>query len=80
MIASILLFRSYVSLIGVSIAGALASNLVQLLFAKLFIFGESVMYIAPPLLIMGFVSALILGLLASSFINRSTWLDSRIET
>lgn len=80
MIASILLFRSAVSLIGISIAGALASNLVQLLFAKLFIFGESVKYIAPPLLIMGFISALILGLLANMFISRSTWLESKLET
>ena len=80
MITSLLLFRSAVSLIGVSIAGALASNLVQLLFAKLFIFGESVKYIAPPLLIMGFISASILGLLAGEFAGRSKWLDSRTRT
>ena len=79
MIASILLFRSAVSLIGISIAGALASNLLQLLFAKLFIFGESVKYIAPPLLIMGLISALILGLLAEKFINRSKWLEGKLE-
>lgn len=80
MIASILLLKSAVSLIGLSIAGALASNLVQLLFAKLFIFGESVKYIAPPLLIMGFISALILGLLADKFIDRSKWLEGKLET
>ena len=79
MIVSVLLFRSAVSLIGISIAGALASNLVQLLFAKLFIFGESVKYIAPPLLIMGFISALILGLLADKFIKRSKWLEGKLE-
>ena len=79
MIASLLLFRSAVSLIGISIAGALGSNLVQLLFAKLFIFGDSVKYIAPPLLIMGFISALILGFLADNFINRSKWLEGKLE-
>ena len=78
--ASILLLKSAVSLIGLSIAGALASNLVQLLFAKLFIFGESVKYIAPPLLIMGFISALILGLLADKFIDGSKWLEGKLET
>ncbi len=80
MITLLLLFRSAVSLIGVSIAGALASNMVQLLFAKLFIFGESVKYIAPPLLIIGFISAFILGLLADEFINRSKWLEGRLVT
>lgn len=80
MITLLLLFRSAVSLIGVSIAGALASNIVQLLFAKLFIFGESVKYIAPPLLIIGFISAFILGLLADEFINRSKWLEGRLVT
>lgn len=79
MIVLVLLFKSVVSLIGISIAGALASNLVQLLFAKLFIFGESVKYIAPPLLTMGFISSLILGLLADKFIKKSTWLENRIE-
>jgi len=79
MLVSILLLRSAVSLIGVSIAGALASNLVQLFFARIFIFGNSVKYIAPPLLIMGFISAIILGFLAEKFIKRSNWLESRLE-
>ncbi|MCK5154354.1 MAG: Gx transporter family protein, partial [Spirochaetales bacterium] len=74
MILLILLFKSSITLIGVSISGALASNLIQILFAKIFIFGNSVKYIAPPLLVMGFISALILGLLADKFINRSKWL------
>lgn len=78
MITSILLLRSTVSLIGISIAGSLSSNLVQLLFAKLFIFGESVIYIAPPLLIMGFISAFILGLSADKFITRSNWLEAKL--
>ena len=73
----IFMLKSTISLIGISIAGALASNLVQILFAKLFIFGESVKYISPPLLIMGFISAFIMGYLAEKFIKRSKWLESR---
>lgn len=80
MIISKLLLRSSISLIGISIIGAFASNMVQLLLARLFIFGESVKYIAPPLLIMGFISALILGLLADKFINRSRWLEGKLES
>jgi heptaprenyl diphosphate synthase len=79
MIASILVFKSAVSLVGISIVGSLASNIVQLLFAKQFIFGESVKYISSPLLIMGFISALILGLFAEIFIEKSRWIHSRIE-
>ncbi len=80
MILLILLFKSSITLIGVSISGALASNLIQILFAKIFIFGNSVKYIAPPLLVMGFISALILGLLADKFINRSKWLEGKLVT
>ena len=79
MIIIVLLFKSAVTLVGVSMAGALASNLIQILFAKLFIFGNSVKYISPPLLIMGFISALIMGYLAEKFIKESKWLEGRVE-
>jgi len=77
MILLIYTLRSNIGLVGISIAGALASNSVQILFAKLFIFGDSVRYIAPPLFIMGFISAFILGFFADKFIKTSTWLKSR---
>lgn len=80
MIFLILLFKSTISLVGVSLAGALSSNLVQLLFAKLFIFGDSVRYISPPLLMMGFISSIIMGVVAEKFIKKSIWLKSRLET
>jgi len=69
-------FKSNVSLVGISVLGALASNLVQLVLSKIFIFGAAVKYIAPPFLITGFITSVILGIFASSFIQRSKWLKT----
>jgi heptaprenyl diphosphate synthase len=64
----------HVSLVGISIMGALASNLAQIASARLLIFGESAWLIAPAFLITGTVSALLLGLFAERFVRRSRWL------
>ena len=64
----------HISLVGVSIMGALASNLAQVAAARLIIFGESAWLIAPAFLITGTVSALLLGLFAERFVARSQWL------
>ena len=63
-----------IGLIGVSVMGALASNLAQILAARFVIFGESAWLIAPAFLITGTVSAILLGLFAVRFVNRSRWL------
>ena len=65
----------HVSLVGVSIMGALASNLAQVAAARLIIFGESAWLIAPAFLITGTISALLLGLFAERFVHRSRWLE-----
>ena len=64
----------HVSLVGISIMGALASNLAQIASARLLIFGESAWLIAPAFLITGTVAALLLGLFAERFVRRSRWL------
>ena len=70
----------YISLVGVSIMGALASNLAQVAAARLLIFGESAWLIAPAFLITGTVSALLLGLFAERFVVRSRWLREFRQT
>ena len=65
----------HLSLVGVSIMGALASNLAQVGAARLIIFGESAWLIAPAFLITGTISALLLGLFAERFVQRSRWLE-----
>ncbi len=68
------LFNKRITLVGVSVTGAFASNIVQLGLSKVFIFGDSVKYIAPPFLAAGLVSSVLLGLAASGFLSESRWL------
>ncbi|MFP3042330.1 Gx transporter family protein [Treponema primitia] len=68
-----LLGRDRISLIGISVLGALLSNGAQLALARVFIFGESARYITPPFLAMGIITGLGLGIFCEYFIRRSRW-------
>jgi heptaprenyl diphosphate synthase len=68
------LLKGSTTLIGISILGAMASNLVQLALARYIVFGRSAWMIAPPFLLVGLVSSSILGYLAEVYRRRSTWL------
>ena len=74
------MLRGSTSLIGISILGALASNLVQLTLARYVVFGRSAWMIAPPFLLVGLISSSILGYLAQVYKQRSTWLHKVFET
>jgi heptaprenyl diphosphate synthase len=74
MIVLHLLLRNHVSLLGISIMGAFSSNLIQLLLASVIVWGPGVFIIAPPFLVVGTISAAMLGLLAASFIKKSRWI------
>jgi heptaprenyl diphosphate synthase len=58
---------------GISVAGALASNALQLLLARFFILGEGVRLIVPPFLMAGLFTGIALGLFCGSFASRSLW-------
>ena len=62
-----------VSVVGVSLAGALASNAVQVFLSIFFIFGPNAILIAPLFLGIGTVSGLLIGLVAAGFLQRSRW-------
>ncbi|MFP4364856.1 MAG: Gx transporter family protein [Spirochaetia bacterium] len=62
-----------VSLIGVSLAGALASNSVQLVLSMILLFGSGAYLIAPLLFGIGTAGALLLGVFAEAFRNESKW-------
>ena len=62
-----------ISLIGISAAGALASNGVQLVLAYYFVLGDSVRYAAAPILALGIVTGTLLGAGAEYFIRHSRW-------
>jgi heptaprenyl diphosphate synthase len=65
----------YISLVGLSIIGALSSNLVQVVLSVVFIFGPNSWIIVPVFLITGLVSGSAIGFLALQFSLHSTWLN-----
>jgi heptaprenyl diphosphate synthase len=70
------LFGVHISLVGISVAGAFASNGAQLVLARFFLFGESAVYLAPPFLAAGIVSGTALGIFAGSFAAGSRFLQT----
>ena len=69
------IFRKLISMIVISVLGALASNIVQLYIARLVIFGDAALIIAPPVLIAGTISSILIGMFAQSFVSKSKWLS-----
>ncbi len=73
MLALYPLCKKSLSLVGLSLTGALANNLAQLAMARLILFGTNTRYIAPLLLITGLVTGLLLGLFTEYFCRKSRW-------
>ncbi|MDY2843155.1 MAG: Gx transporter family protein [Treponema sp.] len=67
-------FKSKISSVGISLAGALANNCAQLLVARFFLFGKNAKYIAPVLLVTGFATGAVLGIFTEIFRQKSRWL------
>jgi heptaprenyl diphosphate synthase len=68
-----MLGRRNLSYLGLCVAGAMSSNLVQVALARVFIFGPSARFMLPAFLGLGLVSGIILGFFAQAFAARSTW-------
>ena len=69
--------RSRISFIGVGTMGAMVSNISQLGLAWVFIFRNSVWYIAPVFLAAGVITGVALGLFCELFTRRSQWYAAR---
>ncbi|TFG81782.1 MAG: heptaprenyl diphosphate synthase [Spirochaetales bacterium] len=67
------------SYVGLCVAGALASNLIQVGLARVFVFGPSARYMLPAFLGLGLLSGLALGVFAELFASRSKWLARVIK-
>ena len=67
------IFKSKISFLGLCLSGALANNLSQILLSYLMIFKSSTSFIAPILLISGFISSIVLGTLTQKFVSGSSW-------
>jgi heptaprenyl diphosphate synthase len=67
-----------ISLIGISVMGALASNACQTLLAVFLVFGKNGWLIAPILMGVGLASSLLLGLFAEKFVRTSRWVKETL--
>jgi heptaprenyl diphosphate synthase len=67
------------SLAGIGVAGAVASNGTQLVLARFLVFGPGVRFLIPPFLAAGLVTGLALGLFCERFRSRSRWYSSRLN-
>lgn len=76
MLAAYRLGGRQISLVGVSLFGSLASNVVQVSLSVTFIFGPSSWVIAPPFLGIGLASGLVVGLFAQRFAANSSWFSA----
>jgi len=65
--------REKISFTGIGAAGAMVSNMAQLTLARIFIFQENALYIAPPFLAAGLVTGIALGAFCEAFKNKSIW-------
>jgi heptaprenyl diphosphate synthase len=73
--------EKYMSLAGISIAGALISNITQIVLARFFFLGPGALYIVPPFLAMGVASGTALGLFCQHFTAKSRWYNGApVET
>lgn len=64
------------SLVGLGVSGALASNLAQVYLARYFLLGRGAWLIAPPFLLVGGLSGVLLGAFAQKLWESSPWLRS----
>lgn len=74
MILTRLLLGNRITLIGISVIGALASNSTQIVLARYVIFGESAWLIAPAFFLIGTISSATLGAFSEVFYRRSKWI------
>ncbi|AEJ18308.1 Gx transporter family protein [Gracilinema caldarium] len=74
-----LIGKNNISFIGIGLVGAILSNGVQIGLAWLFIFGPSAQFIAPPLLLLGFITGLLLGIFCQNFSEHSLWYKRALQ-
>ena len=63
----------HISIVGISVMGAMSSTIAQLGLASVFLFGSVTRFIATPFLAVGLVTAVVLGFIAMRFCAKSAW-------
>ena len=79
MLAAHRLLKRHISMVGLCVLGALVSNLIQILLARMVVFGASAYLLGPPFLLAGAVSGAFLGFFATRFVERSKWLKLHVH-
>ncbi len=75
-----ILYRSItISYIGISMAGALGNNIIQIILARFIIFGTNTKYIAPVVLIAGCITGFMLGIFTNTFTQQSVWYKKLLQ-
>ena len=78
MLLSKSLFKDKISVVGISLFGALGNNLVQIVLSYFFFFGKSIIYAVPLIVIFGFITGTLIGIISQRFIKISNWF-SKVE-
>jgi uncharacterized membrane protein len=73
MLVAYRLWPRQLSLIGISVLGSLASNLVQLALGIGLIYGPGYLVLAPVLLGVGTISSILIGIFAQVIMGKSRW-------
>jgi len=71
--------KKHITFVGIGTAGAVISNLSQLALAHLFIFKDNVRYIAPPFLLTGLITGIVLGVFCEAFTRVSKWYKAEVR-
>jgi heptaprenyl diphosphate synthase len=64
---------------GIGVAGAFVSNAAQLALARFFVFGTAAVYLAPPFLLSGIITGLVLGIFCETFTKKSRWFHAAVN-
>ncbi len=73
------LSSKHITLVGISLVGAVGSNAVQILCAVFYVFGSNAWIIAPYLLMLGIASGYVVGGIAQHFTNTSDLLPRLMQ-
>ena len=65
--------RGFVSAVGLSVAGAMANAVAQLVLARFLLFGAGARYVAPLVLASACASGTALGVFCALFMRKSAW-------
>ena len=70
--------KQHLGFAGLGCAGAMASNITQLILARYFIFGSALRYLIPPFLASGFITGITLGIICEYFCRKSQWYKGKL--